>query len=114
MWIIFILIIIIPIIFYLLKPILRKLDIPKATISRAKLIQKEVWSGGNMPNPYVRVREIIPKTEYLLTFAYMEENSWGNHKFIVPFKVYEAIAVGDEGILKHHYTEFVSFDKFEK
>ena len=125
---VFILILAVPLLIYFAKPILRKLNIPKATISRAKLLQKEIWDGANaskqllqkeiwsgasVPSPSLRVKEIVPKKEYLLTFAYMVENDWKEHKFTVPPKIYDAIAVGDEGILKHHYTEIVGFEKFD-
>ena len=102
------------VIVFFAKPLLRKLNIPKAAESRAKLLHKRVWGGSDAAIPYVRVRELIPKKEYFLTFTYMVENAYTDYEFLVSQKDYDAFNVGDEGILKHHYTDFIGFDRFEK
>ena len=43
----------------------------------------------------------------------MIDNSWVEEDFKVPGKIYDSFAVGNEGILNHHYTDFRSFEKFE-
>ncbi|MCL1794200.1 MAG: DUF2500 domain-containing protein [Oscillospiraceae bacterium] len=94
------------------KPVLRKLDIPKSSASRAKALDKRVWDGLGLPSLFVRPREIAPKKEYFVTFTYMVDNEWTDAEFSVSQKDYESIAVGDEGILKHRYTDFVAFERF--
>ena len=114
MYVIFVLIIIVPIALFFGKRIMRKLGIQKPTVSRAKVLHKRAWNGSDIPNAYIMFREIAPKKEYFATFAYMDQNTWGEHEFSVPQKAYEALSVGSEGILKHHYTEFVDFEVLQK
>ena len=95
----------------MLKWLLPKLNIPKATASRAKIIHKRIWEGPPQAGLWVAPKLLKPM--YYITFAYMLDNNWTETDFKVPGKVYDSYHAGDEGILKHYHTEFRNFEKFE-
>ena len=99
---------------FLSKWLSKKLNIPKATISRAQVLHKRAWgpkTAGNDGNTW-GARSL--KTYYYITFLYMIDSKWVEGEFLVPKKVYAFSHKGDEGILKHTYTAFRDFEKFKK
>jgi len=87
--------------------ILYKLNLLKATESRAKVIHKKEYG-----EKAEFIGALHVNTFYRVTFAYMIDNSWTEADFEVSKKIYNSFSVGDEGILKHNYTEFIDFKKF--
>jgi len=99
-------------VYFLTKWTLRKFDIPKATVSRAKLVHKRIYSGPNYAAHLINPKAAKPI--YHITFAYMVDNNWTEEEFKVSKKIYDSFHQGSEGILKHNYTEFRDFEVFEK
>ena len=102
-----IMVISLPLAFFAMKIIqklLQKSNILKATLSRAKVMDKRTCT--------VYVRN-APNILYYVTFLYMIENQWHEREFGVSKKIYNSLYVDQEGILKHDYTEFIDFEKFK-
>jgi len=96
------------------KWILKKFNIPKATVSRAQVIYKRVWGEpGKFVSSLLMGGQSLEKL-YYITFLYMIDNKWVEAEFRVSKKVYTFSHAGDEGILRHDYTEFRDFEKFKK
>ena len=100
----------IPVIF-LIFWLLNKFRISKATVSRAKIVQKRMWDGPPRAGLVVAPKY---KPVYYIRFAFMIDNDWAEEDFKVPKKTYNSFAEDNEGILRHDYTDFISFEKFEK
>ena len=97
-------------VFYLLKWILRRFDIPRATASRAKIVNKRIYDGPNYAAHLIAPKAAKPI--YFITFAYMIDDNWTEEEFKISKKIFDSFHTGNEGILKHNYTEFRDFEIF--
>jgi len=91
------------------KPLMRILNIPRATISRAKVVHKREYTGTGG-----HVGKYSLQHHYFITFMYMSGNNWKNKEFSVSKKIYNSIAPNEEGILRHTNTAYRGFEKFKK
>ena len=96
--------------YLLIKFLLRKFDIPKSTKSRAKIVHKRIYEGPNYAAHLISPKAANPI--YYITFAYMIDNAWTEEEFKVSKKIYDSFHQGNEGILKHNYTEYRDFEVF--
>ena len=97
-------------VYYLIKYILRKFDIPRATASRAKILNKRIYDGPNYAAHLIAPKAANPV--YFITFAYMIDNNWTEKEFNISKKIFNSFHEGNEGILKHNYEEFRNFEIF--
>ena len=102
---------VIPAVFFI-QWLMTKLNIIKPVISRAKIVHKRMWDGPPQAGLWVAPKSIKP--DYYITFSFMIDNNWTEADFKVSRKIYDSYAVGNEGILKHNYTDFREFEKFQK
>jgi len=94
-------------VYFLIKWLLRKFDIPKSTESRAKVVHKRIYTGPNYAPHLIAPKAAKPI--YYLTFSYIVDNNLTDEEFKVSKKVFDSFHTGNEGILKHNYTEFRDF-----
>jgi hypothetical protein len=73
------------------------INIPRSTLSYAKVIHKEVKGGKGMN-----------KTFNFYKIIFEIENAEAVD-IAVPFKVYESVSIGSRGVLVHTYTRFRGF-----